>query len=277
MPELPEVETVARGLRQRVLGRRILKVEIFHSGVIAGEPAAFFRELPGRRIARVRRKGKVLVLDLDPAPDHSAEHLIIRLGMTGQFTVRSVSEPLEPHTHVRLALDEPGREIRFRDTRRFGRLRLMTKEELTLLLGSLGPDAQKITEKQFVLAARGRRGAVKSWLMNQKGLSGLGNIYADEALFLARVHPLAPPGSLRRPALERLHRAVQKVLARAVALQGTSFRDYLDIEGRPGNFLPRLQVYQRTRLACRRCGARIRRIIVAGRSSHFCPRCQRKR
>ncbi len=274
MPELPEVETVARGLRRRVLGRRILGAEILHSGVIAGEPENFARELTGRQIVQVSRKGKALIIELEPALGHAADFLVVRLGMTGQFTVRRTSEFLEPHTHVRLTLDERETEIRYRDTRRFGRLRCITEDELRVLLASLGPDAQTITEEDFLRAARLRHGAIKSWLMNQKGLSGLGNIYADEALFLSRIHPLAQPGRLRKPALLRLHRAVLKVLGRAVELQGTSFRDYLDIEGRPGNFLPRLQVYQRTGLACRRCGSRIRRLVVGGRSSHFCPRCQ---
>jgi formamidopyrimidine-DNA glycosylase len=274
MPELPEVETVARGLRSGVSGKRIAKAEILHPGVIAGSVEQFVIELRGRRIAGVERKGKVLFLKLEPTPGRLTICLIVRLGMTGQVTVRPRAAPLEPHTHVRLALDRSRREIRFRDIRRFGRLRVASRGEMESLLAALGPDAQQITGKDFVRAARGRSGAVKSWLMNQKGLSGLGNIYADEALFIARIHPLARPARLSKRSLVRLHRAVQSVLGRAVALQGTSLRDYVDIEGRPGNFLPRLRVYQRTGKPCRRCGAPIRRMVVAGRSSHFCPRCQ---
>src|SRR5437660_279066 len=126
------------------------------------------------------------------------------------------------------------------------------------------------------LAMRGRRGSLKGWLLNQQVLSGLGNIYADEALFAARIHPLAQPGRLSSAAARRLHRAVKNVLKRAVELQGTSFRDYIDIEGRPGGFSPMLRVYQRTGEPCRRCGHRIRRVVVCGRSSHFCPECQRR-
>ena len=120
------------------------------------------------------------------------------------------------------------------------------------------------------------RGAIKGWLLNQQGVSGLGNIYADEALFEARIHPLAQPEHVSPAAARRLYRAVKKVLKRAVNLQGTTFRDYIDIEGRPGNFLQRLRVYQKTRQPCPRCHRPIRRIVIAGRSSHYCPRCQRR-
>jgi formamidopyrimidine-DNA glycosylase len=182
--------------------------------------------------------------------------------------------PLLPHTHVLLSLDDGAEELRYRDTRRFGRLRCCTADELEAIFGRLGPDAQQIHETTFLKALKGRRGAIKSWLMNQQLLSGLGNIYADEALFLARVHPLTQAGRLSPNAARRLCRAVKKVLDHAVALQGTSFRDYIDIEGRTGNFLPRLRVYQRTGEPCRRCRRPIRRLIVAGRSTHFCLKCQ---
>jgi formamidopyrimidine-DNA glycosylase len=123
---------------------------------------------------------------------------------------------------------------------------------------------------------RGRHGAIKSWLLNQQGVSGLGNIYADEALYEARIHPLAQPEHVSPASARRLYRAVQKVLERAVNLQGTTFRDYIDVEGRPGSYLRRLRVYQKTGKPCPRCGCPIRRIVIAGRSSHYCPRCQRR-
>jgi formamidopyrimidine-DNA glycosylase len=272
MPELPEVETVAQGLRKRAVGRRILAVEIRHPRVIAGSAEQFAAEIEGRAIVSVRRKGKALALELS-ARSQAPHYLLVRLGMTGQFTVCAREAPLEPHTHVLLEL-EGREELRFRDVRRFGRLRSCTGEELAAQLGRLGPDAQQVTEQQFMSAMRGRRGALKSWLMNQQLLSGLGNIYADESLFVARLHPLAQPGRVSPQKARRLFRAVRKVLEHAVRLQGTSFRDYVDIEGRPGNYEPRLRVYQRTGQPCRRCGRAIRRIVVGGRSSHFCPCCQ---
>ncbi|MBI1941967.1 MAG: bifunctional DNA-formamidopyrimidine glycosylase/DNA-(apurinic or apyrimidinic site) lyase [Acidobacteria bacterium] len=274
MPELPEVETVLRGLVAHALGRRITGVEIRHPAVIAGSVDDFAAAVTGGSIRRLDRKGKALAMELAPENGGPARYLLLRLGMTGQFVVSRREAPLLPHTHVRLSLDEGPEELRYRDPRRFGRLRCCTAAELELIFGRLGPDAQQIDEAQFHAALQGRRGAVKSWLMNQQFLSGLGNIYADEALFLARVHPLAQAGRLSHDAARRLYRAVRKVLDHAVALQGTSFRDYIDIEGRPGNFLPRLRVYQRTGEPCRRCRRPIRRVIVAGRSSHYCPRCQ---
>jgi formamidopyrimidine-DNA glycosylase len=222
----------------------------------------------------VSRKGKALALELAAEDGSRPRFLLVRLGMTGQFTVKPREAPLESHTHVLLALDDGREELRFRDVRRFGRLRSCTREELEAVLGALGPDAQHVTERQFLTAMRGRHGAIKSWLMNQNLLAGLGNIYADEALFEARIHPLTQPGRVSAEKAHRLYKAVRKVLDRAVQLGGTTFSDYLNAEGRPGAFLKRLRVYQHTGEPCRRCGHAIRRMVIAGRSSHFCPRCQ---
>ena len=269
MPELPEVETVSQGLRNRALGRRIIAVEVRHPGVIVGSPEQFAAELKGRAIVWVRRKGKALAIELS-RDSRPPRYLLVRLGMTGQFTVSARQAPVEPHTHVLIAISDR-EELRFRDVRRFGRLRSCTMEALEAVFDRLGPDAQQMTEEQFLLALRGRRGAIKSWLMNQHLLAGLGNIYADESLFVAGIHPLAQPGRISPRGARRLFKAVRKVLDQAVNLQGTGFRDYVDIEGRAGNYEPRLRVYQRTGKPCRRCRRPIRRIVIAGRSSHFCP------
>ena len=274
MPELPEVETVSQGLQKRALGCRITTVEVRHSSVIVGSPEGFASGVEGGRIVAVRRKGKVLALELAAGNAQPSRYLLVRLGMTGQFTVVPREAPFESHTHVRLVLGDGKEELRFRDVRRFGRLRCCTREELEAVLGALGPDAQQVTEAEFRNAMRGRHGAIKSWLMNQQLIAGLGNIYADEALFAARIHPLAQPGRVSAEKAPRLFRAVKKVLDRAVALRGTSFRDYRDAEGRLGRFRERLQVYQRTGKPCPRCGQPIRRLVIAGRSSHFCPHCQ---
>jgi formamidopyrimidine-DNA glycosylase len=194
--------------------------------------------------------------------------------MTGQLTVVPHDAPIESHTHVFMQLDDGREELRFRDVRRFGRLRSLTLAELEKVIGSLGPDAQLVTEPQFLAAMKSRKGAIKSWLMNQNLMAGLGNIYADEALFEARIHPLTQPGRVSAEKAHQLYKAVRKVLDRAVALGGTTFSDYMDIEGRPGAFLSKLKVYQHTGEPCRRCKQAIRRIIVGGRSSHFCPQCQ---
>ncbi len=274
MPELPEVETVLRGLKARVLGRSIRSVEVRHPGAIVGAPDGFIHSIEGRTISAAGRKGKAMALELSAGDGIPRRYLVIRLGMTGQVTVNPVRAPLEPHTHVRLGLDDGKEEVRFRDPRRFGRMRSCTSEERDEVFRKLGPDAREITEREFLAAARGRKSAVKSWLMNQQMLAGLGNIYADEALFAARIHPLAQPGRVSGDKMRALFKAVRRVLDRAVNLQGTSFRDYIDIEGRPGNFASRLRVYQREGEPCRRCKTPIRRLVIAGRSSHFCPRCQ---
>jgi len=276
MPELPEVETVLRGLRKRALGRRIIAVEVFHPGIVAGDVEDFISRIEGRTAVSARRKGKVLAVEMAGASCPDRVYLIIRLGMTGQVTIQPVEVPLEPHTHVRMVFEGRKEELRFRDARRFGRLRWATCAEFNALLASLGPDAQQATEEEFLRAMRGRRGAIKSWLLNQQGVSGLGNIYADEALFEAGIHPLAQPEHVSSASARRLYRSVRKVLKHAVNLQGTTFRDYIDIEGRPGNFHQRLRVYQKTGKPCPRCETPIRRIVIAGRSSHFCPRCQRR-
>ena len=274
MPELPEVETVRQGLLKRALRRRLVAVEVHNPWVIVDSADQFVETVAGRRVQSVARKGKVLALELVAGNGAAPRYLLVRLGMTGQFTVALQKAPLEPHTHVRMLFEGGAEEIRYRDPRRFGRLRCCTREQLDQVFASLGPDAPEITAEEFFREMRGRRGAVKGWLLNQKILAGLGNIYADEALFKAGIHPLAQPGRMPEAAARRLYRAIKQVLARAVALQGTSFRDYIDIEGRPGNFQPQLKVYQRTGEPCRRCGHDIRRVVVGGRSSHFCPNCQ---
>ncbi len=276
MPELPEVETVAQGLRRRALGRRIASVEIRHPSVIAGSLEEFASTLEGRTVVSVARKGKAIAAELAAEDGSAPRFLMVRLGMTGQLTVAPREAPVEPHTHVFMPLDDGREELRFRDARRFGRLRSLTLPELEKVFGTLGPDAQKVTEAQFLAAMRGRQGAIKSWLMNQNLVAGLGNIYADEALFEARIHPLSQPGRVSAGKSHQLYKAVRKVLDRAVRLGGTTFSDYLDIEGRPGAFLSKLRVYQHTGEPCRRCGHIIRRIVIAGRSSHYCPRCQVK-
>jgi formamidopyrimidine-DNA glycosylase len=274
MPELPEVETVAQGLRRRALGRRISAVEVRHPGVIAGSPEEFAATLEGKAICKVSRKGKAIAVELSSDDGSSPRYLLVRLGMTGQLTVTPRDTPIEPHTHVFMPLDDGREELRFRDPRRFGRLRSLTLAELEKVLGRLGPDAQLVTEPEFLAAMRGRKGAIKSWLMNQNLVAGLGNIYADEALFEARIHPLSQPGRVSSVKARQLYKAVRKVLERAVRLGGTTFSDYLDIEGRPGAFLTKLRVYQHTGKPCRRCGHAIGRLVIGGRSSHFCPRCQ---
>ncbi len=274
MPELPEVETVARGLRLTLPGRRITSVRLGKTDFI-DDPAAVERELPGKTITAIRRFGKFLLLDLESsngAPEGSS--LLIHLGMTGQLVMAVPQTTVAPHTHAFFSLDD-GRELRYTDVRRFGRIAFFANGGHEAALGKLGLEPLEATEKQFGETLCPRRAAIKSVLLNQQVLRGIGNIYADESLWRARIHPLRIAATLSKREVQALHRAVQVVLNEAIRLRGSSVSDYVDAEGERGEFQLRHRVYQRAGKKCPRCGATIRRIIIGGRSSHFCPRCQR--
>jgi formamidopyrimidine-DNA glycosylase len=276
MPELPEVETVARGLRAVLPGRRVVEVRLKKTDFI-DDPAAIEQHLPGARISAVKRYGKFLVLELESAnPDERRTELalLIHLGMTGQLVTCSPDVRVAPHTHVFFALDD-GNELRYTDIRRFGSMQVLIDGARDKTLGSLGLDPLEATEEQFAGALGSRRARVKALLLDQHVLRGMGNIYTDESLWCARIHPMRIGVTLKRDELHRLHRAVRDVLAEAIRLRGSSVSDYVDSEGRRGEFQLRHRVYQREGKKCFRCQATIRRAIVAGRSSHFCPRCQR--
>jgi formamidopyrimidine-DNA glycosylase len=274
MPELPEVETVVRGLRLTLPGRRIMSVRLGKTDFI-DDPAAVERELPGKKIAAVRRVGKYLLFDLELANGSPAESsLMVHLGMTGRLVTCAPEAPVAPHTHAFFALDD-GRELRYTDVRRFGRIAILADGGHESALGALGLEPLEVTEEQFAEKLRGRRARIKSLLLDQHVLRGIGNIYADESLWRARIHPMRLAANLSAKEVRALHRAVQAVLNEAIRFRGSSVSDYVDAEGERGSFQQRHRVYQRHGKKCSRCGTTIRRIIVAGRSSHFCPRCQR--
>jgi formamidopyrimidine-DNA glycosylase len=273
MPELPEVETVVRGLRAVLPGRRILTVRLGKTDFIE-DPAALERDLPGSRISSVRRHGKFLVVELE-ASEGSAPNfsLLIHLGMTGQIVVGSLEAPVAPHTHVFFALDD-GREFRYTDIRRFGKMRILSAGTQEAALGKLGRDPLEATQAEFFAQLRGRRARIKALLLDQRVLRGMGNIYTDESLWRARIHPMRLGANLTDAELRRLHRAVRDVLEEAIRMRGSSVSDYVDSEGRRGTFQQRHRVYQRMGKKCFRGDGLIRRAIVAGRSSYFCPYCQ---
>ncbi len=281
MPELPEVETVVRGLQLLLPGRSILSVRLGKTDFI-DDPAAVEQHAPGCRIVEVRRRGKFLVLFLEkgPAPQTAIGsaperfHLIVHLGMTGQLTVRPSAMPSAPHTHVWFALDN-NRELRYTDPRRFGRMTLVPESGSDNILGQLGLDALETSEEEFRSRLAGRRARIKALLLDQRVFRGMGNIYTDESLWRARIHPARLGASLKREEVARLYRAVQTVLREAIRLGGSSISDYVNAEGEPGEFQLRHRVYQREGEKCSRCATLIRRMIVAGRSSYFCPSCQR--
>ncbi len=273
MPELPEVETVVRGLAGVLPGRRILSVRLGKTDFI-DDPPALEQLIPGSRILGVHRHGKFLVVELETGKQSESRlFLLIHLGMTGQLTTRRPEEPIAPHTHAFFALDD-GRELRYTDIRRFGRVLLVREPQRERVLGQLGVDPLEAAQAGFCARLAGRRARIKALLLDQHVFRGMGNIYTDESLWRARIHPARLAASLTKEELVRLHRAVRHVLAEAIRLRGSSVSDYVDSNGSPGEYQRRHRVYQREGKGCVRCGAKIRRVIVAGRSSYFCPRCQ---
>src|SRR6266576_3460216 len=281
MPERPEVETVARGLRQAILGRRILSVTLGKTDFI-DDPAALEQNLPGRQIETVERYGKFMLLRLSAVSgenrvaangDAAPASLLVHLGMTGQIAPRPAGQPLEKHTHVCLLLDD-GRELRYTDARRFGRIAYLTKELLAEELSGFGADPLEVSKEEFADRICGRRARIKALLLDQSALRGVGNIYADESLWKAKIHPARLGANLSRKQTETLRHVLQNILRKAIVLRGSSISDFLDAEGKPGEYQRRHRAYGREGKACHRCKTVIRRGIVAGRSSYFWPKCQ---
>lgn len=271
MPELPEVETVRRSLTPKLVGRTITGVEVLFPGAVEGlEPGRFRSSLVGERFAAVERYGKYLVFRLA-----SGRFFLMHLRMTGRTVVLDGGRPPDPHCRIRFFLDD-GRELRFSDIRKFGRVRLVEdRGELEGIL-QLGPEplTDAFTPRALRRALRGQ-GSVKGALLDQKRVAGLGNIYADEALFRAGIRPDRPACTLTDEEVGRLHRAVEDVLSEAVRFGGTTIRNYVQGDGAPGTYRERLQVYGRHGAPCVRCGAVLERMRVAGRGTTYCPRCQR--
>jgi formamidopyrimidine-DNA glycosylase len=275
MPELPEVETVARGLDQRIAGDTIESVWLGSKPEPLKSPAAEIEAaLQSRTITRVRRVGKHIVFDLEAAAKHKrhsstmASQWIVHLGMTGSLRVSAPEQEIEKHTHAILKLSS-GRELRFIDPRRFGRLSVIEKFEAP------GLEPLQISFRDFAALFRGRKTPIKSALLNQKLLSGVGNIYADEALFRASIRSRRRAASLTRDELKKLHAALKKVLNEAIRLGGSSISDYVDADGEEGFFQLKHRVYGREGKPCLVCKTPIKRIVIAGRSSHYCPHCQK--
>ena len=275
MPELPEVETVAIGVNARVRGQRITRV--WTSGkpqTFKSSEAEIVETLTGARIEKVRRVGKTIVCDLRGA-DSSRAQFLVHLGMTGRLLVSQPEVPVPPHTHAVLTLGD-GREIRFVDPRRFGRLSVMqcTDEQPEGYAGP-GKEPTTITSEDFATLFRGRKLAIKAALLNQSILHGVGNIYADESLFRAGIRPRRHAGRLSRAELDRLHASLKQVLTKAIELGGSSVSDYVDADGVRGFFQLEHKVYGRAGETCTACGTPLKKIIVGGRTTVFCPTCQR--
>jgi formamidopyrimidine-DNA glycosylase len=270
VPELPEVETYARDLAAALVGRAFTGARTTWPRQMPSlAPAEFDARLRGQRVLSVGRRGKYLVFRLE------TDWLLVHLKMSGRFAIATPTAPADPLAHTILALDD-GSELRFHDPRKFGRLYLTAQPHE--ILGRLGPDALSATTSLRLFADRlaARRRRLKPLLLDQTVVAGIGNIYADESLWRARLHPLGRADRISPPEVERLYWAVRWVLGRAIALRGTSLTrgGYRDLDGRTGRMRQALAVYGRTGKPCPRCGRAIDRLIVAGRGTHVCLTCQ---
>jgi formamidopyrimidine-DNA glycosylase len=272
MPELPEVETVVRELRPQLVGRRIASVAAGPKSLRRPWRTHWNRRLGGRRVVEVGRRGKWLLVGLD-----DKYHLVLHLGMTGQLTVTPASTPRADHTHLIFRLDG-GRQLRFRDVRRFGSAMLFTASEHERFFqeSGLGPEPFDLDPDYWRQSLAHTRRCLKAILLDQRVVAGVGNIYADESLYQARLHPAQLGQDVTARQASRLRRAIVAVLERAIDKRGSSIRDYIGGNGQKGGFQEEFRVYGRTGRPCPRCGAAIACIRLAGRSTHYCPRCQVK-
>jgi formamidopyrimidine-DNA glycosylase len=274
MPELPEVETVANGVHQRVAG------DVIESVWLGSKPEPFKTKprkmaeaLTGQRIERVYRVGKHIVFDLN---GKIGPQWIVHLGMTGRLLISAADEEIPAHAHAILKLAS-GRELRFVDPRRFGRLGVHWRGQDASEDGFRGTGLEPLTISldEFTALFRGRKTVIKAALLNQKLLHGVGNIYADESLFRAGIRPGRSAGRLTKQQLSRLHAALQAILKHAIALGGSSVSDYVDADGVKGFFQLEHRVYMRGGEPCLVCGTPIRRTVLGGRRTHYCPKCQK--
>ncbi len=268
MSELPEVETIIRGLRRRVLNLRIANVEFRLPKLVVGDVDKTAARLRGQRIVGLRRHGKYIIFELERGRKRS--YLVVHLRMTGSFMIDGEAGP---HTRAVLVL-QGGPTLLYHDMRKFGRWQW--SEGLPDRLRELGPEPLEITLEEFAARLRSRHAMVKAVLLDQEFLRGLGNIYADEALFRARIHPKANTAKIGPQRAGRLHAAIREVLTEAIAQGGSTIINYVDSEGAQGYFQLQTYVYGKTGEPCKVCGGKIRRTVVASRSTHYCPKCQRR-
>lgn len=266
MPELPEVETVVRGLKNHIIGRRIASVEIFKPLVVKTPAAAFRAALEGRTIRSIERHGKSIFWTL--ADDSFVK---VHLGMTGAVLVRKKDHKVDPYVRVRFHLDGTGNDVFYRDVRQFGRISLSK-------IGyekTWGPDAWNTPENEIFDRLRKKKGMIKNALLNQLVIAGMGNIYVDESLHAAGIHPRKKIEKLSKEKLTAYIKEMKRILALAIKVRGTSFRDYVDSEGKRGDFVGFLKVYGRAGKPCARCKTPIKKTVVASRGTHYCPTCQK--
>ena len=269
MPELPEVESVGRALRENLQGRRLTGLQAPFPGVLGQSLAATRRALLGKPLGPVHRHGKYLILTFGRGAQ--AAHLMIHLRMTGQIFIL---DGYLPDKHVHVTMDFEGLPVHYRDIRKFGRLTLVEDGAAPAAMAHIGPDMLKVRFAQWHARMAGRSAPIKALLLDQGIAAGLGNIYVDESLFAAGVHPLARPSALEREVLHEVLRQAKRILRLSINHGGTTFLNFTDFHGKPGNFRRKLRVYGRAGEPCKKCGTAIESLRVAGRSSCFCPSCQ---
>jgi formamidopyrimidine-DNA glycosylase len=274
MPELPEVETIARTLAPSLVGRVIAGIELIYRPLLRGGRPGRLRTLIGRRVLGVRRRGKMLLVEIE-----GGRTLVFHLKMTGQFLFADASEPHDKHVRLAIRFEDGRNELRFRDVRKFGFLLCLdgAPECSCGELSCLGPEPLEVGLPEFADILKARRGRIKSLLLDQTRIAGIGNIYADEMLFDAGIHPETRASSLTKPSIARLYESMKNILSEAIEAKGSTLQDYRDADGNEGSFQESHKVYDREGKPCAVCGGPIRMKRVGGRSSHFCPRCQRKR
>ncbi len=272
MPELPEVETVAAALRQHLPGKQITAVAIRCEKLRRPIPAAALQKEVNSLILKVWRRAKYLLIDLD-----SGKTLVIHLGMSGTLRLVLENEPAERHDHLDIKLDDSS-ILRYRDPRRFGLVILVTPdaERQIAELGDLAPEplSEEFSTEYFFKLSRKRTTPIKTFIMDQRRVVGVGNIYASESLFRARIRPTCKTGNLSRKQCQFLVATIKEVLNEAIAVGGTTISDFHGVDGREGAFVLNLQVYGRTGEPCPKCGTAIKKITLGGRSTFYCPKCQ---
>lgn len=288
MPELPEVETTVRDLREKVLGRTFLDVWTDFTKMIKKPKdfKQFKKEIKGRKIQKIERKGKNILFELS-----GNKTLLIHQKLTGHLLLGNwqkenknwkpqkpgpLEDPMNRFLHLIFWLDN-GKQLALSDLRKFAKVELLGQEDLKKELSSLGPEPleRSFTFQKFQDILKNKKGKIKQILMDQAIISGIGNIYSDEILFAAKVHPFKDVSKLTRPDLKRIYQAIKKILKKAIELRGESISDFRDLEGERGHFDEMRKVYRREGEKCPNCGTKIKRIKLAGRSAHFCPKCQK--
>lgn len=289
MPELPEIETIKNGLREKVCKKPILKVLVNNASVIRNRKSNFIKILEGGKFASIERRGKMLIFEIEKKRDGGKNFLLARLGMTGRLvyfddtdapwgghSFESKKSFSYKHCHIVFTF-EGGGVLLFCDTRRFGYMEIVDEKGLGKKLETFGPEplSLEFTLKIFQEIMKGKKTNIKALLLNQKYIAGIGNIYADEILFEAKIDPRRSADSLSIEEVKNIYRAVKKILKKAVANRGTTFSDYVDSSGEKGNFKRHLKVYGRGGMDCLGCKGEVKRIVVAGRGTSFCGSCQK--